>query len=335
MEAARRNGPAAAPELSLGSPVLEIAQLLEARAGPVPRLERLAELADGKEDALEYHSPDQVRRHWFAEWRQRVGYGPAGDYDNSILVTAKRGKGQGKSALAIEAALQVDRKFGAEYRAKIAFKPAAFLDVVNSLSRFEAAVLDEAGDSLLRTEFWSDASRLLTKAMIVSRDTHATVFLCIPTIGLFNSAVLNSLVDYWIRVDHRGLARVHPRPDERYSKVRGIGWFPEREWDPYTWPNPKDWPPEWKLVWGEYRKLRKEFRQESLEGKAEELRKGGPTQASGRRQACDVCGVSFQRRDQLRRHLGTAKHLDKATARQGGGVAHSARSHDQPAQTPK
>ncbi|HZY71338.1 MAG TPA: C2H2-type zinc finger protein [Thermoplasmata archaeon] len=315
MEADRRDGPGAAGELSTGSPLLDIAQLLEARSGRPTRLERLADLADGKEDTAQYHGPEQIRRHWFAEWRQRVGYGPSGDYDNSILITAKRGKGQGKSALAIEAALQVDKKFGAEYREKIAFKPAAFLDVVNSLSRFEAAVLDEAGDSLLRTEFWSDASRLLTKAMIVSRDTHATVFLCIPTVGLFNSAVLNSLVDYWIRVEHRGRARVHPRPDERYSKVRGIGWFPDREWDPYTWPNPKDWPPEWRLVWDDYRKLRKEFRQGSLEEKAEELRKGGPTQASGRRQVCDDCGLSFQRRDQLRRHLGTAKHQERAASR--------------------
>ncbi|HZY71289.1 MAG TPA: hypothetical protein VFF67_09990 [Thermoplasmata archaeon] len=84
-----------------------------------------------------------------------------------------------------------------------------------------------------------------------------------------------------------------------------------------------------RLVWNAYCKLRKELSQGSLEGKADKLRKCSPTQASGRRQACDVCGVSFQRRDPLLRHPVTAKHQEHATGyatrRPGGGGSRARR----------
>ena len=279
-------------------------------------LARFADHVYGREETTPYHSPAAVRAHWFAEWRRRMGYDRLeGDYDNTILWTAVRGKGQGKSAGAIDMGFELDRRFGDEWRSKLTYKPADFLDIVNSLSRYEVGILDDAGDSLLRTEFWSDAARLLTKAMIVSRDTHATAIICIPSIGLFNGAVLNSLVDYWVRVKSRGNGEVHPRPGERYTKPRGIGWFPDREWGPYTWPDPHDWPEERRTMWLEYRKFRKSFRRESLDVKAEELRKGGPIAGTiGPRHRCEPCGVTFQRKDQLRRHLGTAKHRERSAA---------------------
>ena len=287
--------------------------------GGAPSRTRLARFADevyGRQEQDTYRTPEAVRRHWFAEWRRRMGYDRLeGDFDNTILWTAIRGKGQGKSAGAMDMGFELDRRFADEWRSKITYKPADFLDIVNSLSRYEVGILDDAGDSLLRTEFWSDAARLITKAMIVSRDTHATAIICIPSIGLFNGAVLNSLVDYWVRVKKRGEAEVHPRPGERYTKPRGVGWYPDREWNPYTWPAPPDWPPERKVIWNEYRKFRKEFRQESLEVKADEIRKGGPIAGTvGPRHRCEPCGVSFQRKDQLRRHLGTAKHQERAAA---------------------
>jgi len=296
-------------ELSWADVAVHAEQLARKRPGP---WDRVAAHAGWEDDRPTYHSPVQVRAHWFAEWRRRMGYGEGGDYDNTILLTAKKGKGQGKSAAAFDLAFELDRRFAPEWRTKTTYDPAAFLDLVNSLSRYEVGLLDDAGDALLRTEFWSESSRLIQKAMIIARDTNASTVICIPTIKLFNSAVLNSLVDYWGRVERRGEMKIHPRPDERYTEVRGIGWFPDPEWNPYTWANPRDWPQDRREIWLEYRKFRKEFRKGSLATKAEELRRGGPTSASTQRFACEPCGITFQRRDQLRRHLGTAKHQERA-----------------------
>jgi rRNA maturation protein Nop10 len=226
--------------------------------------EKFAELVYGKEDVI-FRSPEQIRRHWRSEMRRRVGYGPDGDRDNVILVTAKMGKGEGKSAMIQDAALEADPSFGPELEHRVTFKASTFLDVVNSLSRAEHAVYDEAGNSLLSTEFWSEETRLLMKSIMMSRDTHATLWLALPTVSLFNKAFMSSLIDYWYRLENRGTLYVHPKPPERYTELRGRGWFPDREWNPYTWPAPHEWSPERVEIWKRYRVMRKKARGIALE----------------------------------------------------------------------
>lgn len=279
------------------------ADLYVPRAGSLSsQLRRVdAELYRLSRPSAEVILPQDVRDHWFREWRQRVGYGPKGDFDNSILCTARLGKGQGKSAFAQDAAFNCDRRFAPEWRSKITWDPAAFVDLINSQSRGEWVIYDDAGDSMLKAEFMTSAARHLTKALIVARDGHVTAVLCIPTVGLFNSAVMNSLVDYWVRIEHRGLAKIHPRPEERYTKAKGIGWYPDPQWNPYTWDPPASWPPERLAIWREYRRVRKTLRRSSLDSYADGIREA-------RAFACEVCGRTFDRGDNHRRHLMSAAH---------------------------
>jgi hypothetical protein len=253
----------------------------------------------GRQDQIPFHSPDQVRHHWFAEWKRRVGYGKAGDRDNVILVTAKKGKGEGKSACAFEIAAGTGSPIEpAEMEEHVSYRALRTLDVLSTLSRGEFVLYDEAGEGLLNTEFWSQETRTLTKAIAECRDIHATLVMCVPSVRMFNPGFMNALVDYWIQVRARGTAHVHPKPGERYTKARGLGWYPDREWNAFTWEKPEP------TFWRAYTKFRKASRKAELQRFRSELE--AAQSGFGKRPppttTCASCGRDLSRADALARH---------------------------------
>ncbi len=280
--------------------------------------QRFARAVNGPDDGPTYHSPPQVQRHWFSGIKRQVGTGDQGDFDALILLTAKLGKGRGKSALAQYAATDMDKGFAAEMETRVVFKAPKVIELVNTLSRGEAWIYDEGGEGLLRTEFWSEESRAITKAIMMSRDSHTIGFVCIPTLRIFNSAFMDSFVDYWWRIEDRGTALVHPRPPERYTKLRGTGWFPDRDWNPLVWPHPRDWDGPRAGLWDRYRALRLAARQEALTAYGEGLEKGTygkRTKPSAEIVSCPVCGLTSYRNNILvHKCKGPPKAPERGTA---------------------
>lgn len=274
---------------------VDLANPRSGRPGP---WDRVADDLYGREESAVFRSPESIRRHWFAEWKRRLGYGMAGDRDNVILITAKQGKGEGKSALAFDIARGMGARVDpGDLQAHVAYRALRLLEIIPTLSRHDWVLYDEAGEGLLNTEFWSAESRTLTKAITISRDVHATVLLCVPAVSMFNATFLRALVDYWIQVRSRGVGFVHPKPGERYTRSKGIGWFPDVEWNPLTWTKPP------RPFWGAYSRYRRQSRleelvrfRESLEAETRGKPKATPTTV------CATCGAEFSRADALQRH---------------------------------
>jgi hypothetical protein len=260
--------------------------------------DRVTDSVEGKDEAFPFRSRDQVRKHWFAELRRRTGYGRAGDRDNVILITAKKGKGEGKSALAFDVARGVGHPIETEdLREHVAYRAIGTLDILSTLSRGECVLYDEAGEGLLNTEFWSQETRTLTKAIAECRDIHANLIMCVPAVTMFNPGFMRALVDYWFQVRARGSAHVHPKPGERYTKSKGIGWYPDREWNPFTWEKPE------RTFWRGYTTFRKESRRAELLRFRQELENpGGFRQKAPATTKCASCGQELSRADALARH---------------------------------
>jgi hypothetical protein len=277
---------------------LDLAQRPQGRALP---WDAVADSLEGKDADVPYHSRDQIRRHWFAEFKRRTGYGKSGDYDNVILITAKKGKGQGKSACAFEIAAGVGRPIApAEMGEHVAYRAITTLEILSTLSRGECVIYDEAGEGLLNTEFWSNETRTLTKAIAECRDIHANLIMCLPAVTMFNPSFRNALVNYWFQVRARGTAHIHPNPGERYTKPKrgGIGWYPDREWNPFTWvkADPK--------FWRAYSAFRRESRRKEIARFMAELENpgGARTARAPPSTTCGSCGQELSRLDALARH---------------------------------
>ncbi len=268
----------------------------------VSDLARFADAVYGEVSGTPFHSPEAVRRHWLAVFRERVGYGLEGDYDNVIAITARKGRSKSTLGLSFGRWL-APRRFGLE---NVVFRGADLIGRYETAKRGDVIVYDEAVLGLLSTDWWTEEAKDLVKAVTIARDVHAHTILCLPRFARLNKTFREDLVDFWIRVDRRGLGYVHePAPRERYSDWRGVGFFPDREWNPLTWDSLKGDP-----LWKAYSKVRKAARRAFHEAARGRMASPDQEAVPGDRRAfrCESCGVEFARRDALVRHLGTRGH---------------------------
>jgi hypothetical protein len=312
METVGGSGAGTDPDLSTWSGIAtRAAQLARAHAGP---WDRVADRAGWEEDGVPFHAPEDIRKHWLAVLRERVGYGPGGDYDNVIALTAR--KGRSKSTLGLSLGMWLSpKRFTLE---NVVFRGADLVGKYETAKRGDVIVYDEAVLGLLSTDWWTYEAKDLVKAVTIARDVHAHTILCLPRFARLNKTFREDLVDFWIRVDTRGTGYVHePAPKERYSDWRGVGFFPDKEWNPLTWDSLKGDP-----IWKNYSKLRKAARHAFHVAAKERMERGGTAAVEDDRLGsqinrhdplrCESCGLEFSRRDAYLRHLGGRGHAKLA-----------------------
>lgn len=302
MEAARGRGDRTAADVDPNG-LVAFARSVYAPNRRTSSLVRFADDVYGREDRVPFHSESSIRAHWVAELRGRI----RGDYDNVLVFTGR--KGRGKSTGALSLGLELDPKLTL---GQVVFRGGDLVNLYATLRRGQVAIYDEAVLGLLATDFASFESRELVKAVTIARDAHVTTILCLPKFGRLNKSFREDLTDYWFRVDERGSATVHPAyPTERYSEWKGLGWFPDREWSPFTWPSLAG-TEIWKLYLKHRKAARLAFHQAAGARLVGTPATGIPLASAGRVYPCPVCGISFGRRDHLQRHGQSQEHLARA-----------------------
>lgn len=304
MASARRKGSHALDDLI--DPEVAFAEAVYAPSSSRSEEDRFAAAIEGPGDEISFHPPGEIRAHWVAEWKARI----RDDYDNVIVASAK--KGRGKSTLGISVGRWLcGERFTLDH---VVFRGADLVSSYASFARGEVVVYDEAVLSLLSTDFATVESRDLVKAVTLARDAHLTTVLCLPRFFRLNKAFREDLVDYWLRVDDRGTAVVHPASTrERYSEWKGLGYFPDVEWNPLTWDSLKGEP-----LWAAYLKKRIAARRTFHGVVIDRLEHGAATADRTRdtRDAqgpfrCELCHRQFGRRDHYSRHLTTREHRER------------------------
>lgn len=277
------------------------------RRGPSHQLHRLDRTLYGRGGPeSEVLLPQEIWNHWVGVIRRRQRE----RLDTVIAITGR--KGMGKSTLGLRLSRAVDDDFGLD---QVVYRAADMADLFVKLRVTQAAMYDEAALGLLSTDWASYEARELVHSVTILRPKRLTLILCLPRFKRLNASFREDLVDLWIRVDSRGVATVHPAQDrEGYTAYRGLGWFPDWEFNPLTYESLDDDP-----LFKEYTRHRwaqsMRFLKRAAQRIGERSPQGGKTAAdqvgAERRFPCTVCHVTFDRRDALHRHFNTKAHLER------------------------
>lgn len=110
--------------------------------------------------------------------------------DNDSLILVDGIEGGGKSVFAACSCKYLDNTFNEE---RLCFGAEDFFAIADSLKkeRFKAVQYDEAVAGLLATDFMKEEHKRLIKMLSMSRKRNLIIFMCVPSIKLLSSHIIN------------------------------------------------------------------------------------------------------------------------------------------------
>lgn len=298
--------------------MLEIAQLLETGAGKATLLDRVAELADGKEETSRYRSPEQVRRHWFTEWRRRI----AGSRDLIIVIDADRTEGGtriGKSTLGLSIISELDRTVTPEnVSSRIAGGASDLARFVSGCKRGQGFLYDEGMWGARSRDAMSPDSKMVGEVLGTLASRGAIVVFCCHSMLTLDTEV-KALAAYRLLVRERGVAEVHtPQIQLDLERPRLLPFREAAEYSPFTWDRLTG------PLWRAYSNAKRRLQDARIARKLEEQRvwearrlglspqdyvqpgvpagEIGAARARPREWQCEKCGSTWGRRADRDRH---------------------------------
>jgi hypothetical protein len=314
METAGRNGPGTELDLSTWEGVAHLAgELARRRTGP---WDRVADRAGWERQVAPHHSPSEIRRHWFAEWRRRIRDGR----DLVIVVDADRTEGAtriGKSTLALGIIGELDPSLTAEtVPVRVAGGAADLARYVSTCRRGQGFLYDEGMWGARSREAMSPDSKMVGEVLGTLASRGAIVVFCCHSMLSLDTEV-KALAAYRLLVRERGTAEVHtPQVQLDLERPRLLP-FREAEYSPFTWDRLEG------PLWRAYLRVKRRLQDARIARKLEEQRvwearrlglapsdySGGPGPAGDKDAVraraewrCARCGSVWGRRSDRDRH---------------------------------
>ena len=128
------------------------------------------------------NNPTEKGHYYFADWLAKQLDGIKrliNTHDRDYVIIIDGQEGSAKSTVAAQIAYYVDRSFTQE---RMCLRPDEFIDKINSATKGQAVVFDEAYTGLASRAAFSEINKLLVEMMMEMRKKNLFVVLCIPSV---------------------------------------------------------------------------------------------------------------------------------------------------------
>jgi len=142
------------------------------------------------------------------------------DFDLVIAITGE--EGMGKSVLAIQLGMRLDKNFKLEKNSIYTNEDKEIIDKITTLPRYSVLIIDEAVKLLYKLNWQSPIQKMMNQIYNLCRKENQISIFCIPRFRDLNEYFRNQRVKIWIHVIARGHAIIFTRD---WSPVSKDPWY--------------------------------------------------------------------------------------------------------------